>query len=391
MKKTICLIKLFLSLFAVLAPHPLIAAPPLKIAAVFAKSGDAQFVSPYLFRGVRLAVDQLNAAGGVLGRDLELIELDNKGTALGSRIAANQSIQQQVLAVIGANWSSHSLAMAPILQNAGIPMITPISTHPEVTQQGNYIFRICFVDTLAAEVMSRFAIEDLQARSAVILTNLNSDYSIGVSRYFKTAFRQRGGSIVFEGRYQQEDTDFTALLDQVKRRDPRVIFLPGYSRESSLILRQAQKKGIDSIFINSGSWSKMIYALSADEMDGSFMADLWHEEGDFPKSRPVVERYQHKYGEFTESSMLLSYDAVMVLADAIRRANAFDRRRIRTALASTKNYEGVTGDITFDPQGDPILRNVVIVKFGRSGLNYVKTIEVNKTDESIYAQPDPER
>ena len=380
MKKTLCAIGLYLFVCVCLCPVSHLAAQPVKIAAIFAKSGDAQFVSPYLFRGVQLAVDDLNTRGGVLGRPVELIELDNKGTALGSKIAAKKSIEQQVAAVIGANWSSHSLAIAPILQQARIPMVSPISTHPDVTRLGSYIFRICFIDTLSAEVMSRFAIKDLNAHSAIILTNINSDYSIGVSRFFKTSFLQHGGVVLFEGKYQQEDTDFTTLLYHVKKLAPQIIFLPGYSRDSSLVMRQAKKMGIQSIFINSGSWSTMMYDLSTDEMDGSFMADLWHEKGDFPKSKPIVEEYQRRYGVFTESSILLAYDSVMVIADAIRRANSVDTDRIRAALASTLNFKGVTGDITFDEHGDPIDRDVVIVRFEDGKLTYVKTIRPLRTD-----------
>ncbi len=388
MKINLCAIWLCLAVCACLSPAAHLAAKPLKIAAIFAKSGDAQFVSPFLFRGVQLAVDDLNARGGILGRPVVLVELDNKGTALGSKMAAQKAIAQRVAAVIGANWSSHSLAIAPILQEARIPMVSPISTHPEVTRLGSYIFRICFIDTLSAEVMSRFAIEDLNAHSAVILTNINSDYSIGVSRYFKTSFRQHGGAVLFEGKYQQEDTDFTTLLSQVKKLAPQVIFLPGYSRDSSLVLKQAKRMGIQSVFINSGSWSSMMYDLSTDEMDGSFMVDLWHEKGDFPKSKPIVEEYQRRHGAFTESSILLAYDSVMVIADAIRRANSIDTGRIRASLAKTMNFEGVTGKITFDEHGDPIDRDVVIVQFDDGKLTYVKTIQPQKTDH--LDDPSPE-
>ncbi len=353
-----------------------IAADTIKIAAIFAKSGDAQTTDVYCLRGVNLAVEHLNAQGGVLGHHIQVLELDNKSNALASKMAAQQAIQAGVTAVIGASWSSHSLAIAPVLQQAGIPMISPISTNPKVTPQGNYIFRVCFTDPFQGRIMAQFARQDLHAETAVILTNINSDYSVGLSQFFKESFLQSDGKVLLEEKYLENAIDFTEILHQIQLLPPDVIFVPGYPRDSGFLLKQARKMGIQSIFLGGDGWNATMYEFAGSATDGNYFSNHWHKDVSSSLSKRILEDYLQTYGEDSVIAKVpLAYDAVLVLADAIRRAQSLDRSKIRDALAATTNMQGATGTLTFDKNGDPENKEAAILKFEKGTVVFVKSVK----------------
>jgi branched-chain amino acid transport system substrate-binding protein len=230
-------------LFCLTLSVPCAAFEPVKVAAIFAKTGLASHTDAFALRGVALAVEEINENGGLLGHPVQLIEIDNQSTPLGSKQAAKTALNLGVTAVIGCCWSSHSLAMAPLLQEASVPMISPLSTNPEVTRVGDYIFRVCFVDSFQGQVMARFAIEDLHARSAVVLINVSSPYSMDLSDFFIKSFTAAGGQVLWKGKYREKAVDFSEILDEVRRHAPDAVFLPGYAPDSALIIRQATANG----------------------------------------------------------------------------------------------------------------------------------------------------
>ena len=348
---------------------------PIKIAAIFAKTGIAAGVVEE-YNLVSIAVDEINKKGGVLGRKIEVIEFDNKSTAIGTKQAALEAVKLNVTAVIGAVWSSHSLAMAPTLQKAGIPMITPNSTNPKVTLIGDYIFRTCFIDPFQGKVMATFARQEIGAKTSVILTNINSDFSIGLSESFKKTALEKGLQILSEEKYLEKAADFTDIIQKVKALKPEVIFLPGYSRDSSLIIKQARKMGIRSIFLGGDAWNDTMFEYAGKSVEGSYFSGCWHMNVSFPKGKQLRNTYMKKYGKEKMGLYLpLVYDAVMVLADAIERAGSLDRKKIRDALASTKDFECATGTITFDENGDPMNKDAVILKLDKGSIAFVKSIK----------------
>lgn len=354
-------------------------AEPVKIAAIFPKSGEA--VQSYKreqseLLGTRLAVEQLNRKGGLLGRRIQLIEYDNKSTALGSKTAARQAVEDGVIAVIGSSWSSLSLAMAPVLQTARIPMISPISTSPEVTLVGDYIFRMCFIDSFQGLVMAGFARKDLHARTAVVLTNTGESYSMGLAKFFISQFTSLGGKILFEGDYLAESTNFTPLLGKVHRQNPDVIFVPGMTRDSAYIIKQAREMGIHTVFLGGDGWDMEMYTYAGKVIEGNYFCAHWHPQSTLEESRQFMRTAQKLYGTTINSSAIaLSYDTVMLLADAARRAKSLDSTRIREALAATRGFKGVTGEITFDKNRNPIGKQAVILRFDKASVVYVKTIK----------------
>ena len=345
-----------------------------KIAAVYAKSGEAAEDNLELFEAVRFAVAEVNATGGIHGKKIKLIEYDNHSTPIQSRLAAKKAVQDGVVAVIGASWSSHSLAMAPFLQKMKVPMISPDSTHPDVTKTGDYIFRACFTDAFQGKTLAGFAKNELGAASAVIVRNITSDYSVGISKIFEDQFTASGGKVLAILNYKFEQKDFADLLAEAKRLKPDVLFIPGHA-ESGYVVRQAQDMGITAKLLGGDGWPyRQFYANGGQDLKEGYYTAHWHKDLDTEKTRDFIARYKKVY-DVTDFAAI-SYDATMLLFDAMKRADSLAPSAIRDALAETKDFNGVTGKITFDANGDPI-KQVVVMKItdGRPAL--LKTIMPN--------------
>jgi len=366
MSKLITVVVLVLMLF-ISGLSTVKAGDEITIAAIFAKTGEASEDNLELFEAVRFAVEEVNGKGGLHGRKIELIEYDNHSTPIQSRLAARQAVKDGAVAVIGASWSSHSLAIAPYLQKMKVPMVSPDSTHPDVTRTGNYIFRTCFVDTWQGKALAMFAINELKAATAVIVQNITSDYSLGIAGMFEQHFTTRGGKVLAVQNYKSGQTDFTDLMKEAKALKPDVLFIPGHS-ESGYVVRQAQKIGIKAKMLGGDGWPyRQFYANGGQDLKEGYYTAHWNKNLDTDKTRDFVARYKNVY-EVTDFAAT-SYDAAMLLFDAIRRADSIDRDAIREALAATKNFEGVTGKISFNENGDP-KKQVVVMKItdGRPAL-----------------------
>jgi branched-chain amino acid transport system substrate-binding protein len=326
---------------------------------------------------VEFSVEEINNQGGLLGRPVKLIILDNKSSPIGSSMAARKAVQLGVPAVIGAAWSSHSLQIAPILQQAKIPMITGPSTNPKVTRIGNYIFRTCFIDSFQAQAMAQFAYTELGARTAIVLEIINEEYSLTLAELFSSSYQQYGGKVVLKGSYTNDAVDFANLLKKVKTLQPDVVYVPGYSRDSGLLMKQAASMEIQTTFLGADGWAQLIkYDIGGNALEGNYYSAHWHHDVSFPQSIHMKKMYYQKYkSKIPHINAPLSYDAVMLLTDAIRRANSLDAKKIRDALAETKGFQGATGTITFDEHGDPLNKPVVIMKLGKDAPMYFKSIQ----------------
>ena len=356
---------------------PAIAAEPINIAAIFAKTGIAVKPNAPHVQMVKFSVEEINNQGGLLGRPVKSIILDNKSSPIGSSMAARKAVQLGVPAVIGAAWSSHSLQIAPILQQAKIPMITGPSTNPKVTRIGNYIFRTCFIDSFQAQAMAQFAYTELGARTAIVLEIINEEYSLTLAELFSSSYQQYGGKVVLKGSYANDAVDFANLLKKVKTLHPDVVYVPGYARDSGLLIKQAASMGIQTTFLGGDGWAgSSIYDIGGKALEGNYYSTHWHHDVSFPQSIHMKKMYYQKYkSKIPNMNAPLSYDAVMLLADAINRAGTFDRARIRQALSETKGFQGATGTITFDEHGDPLNKPVVIIKLGKDAPMYFKSIQ----------------
>lgn len=351
------------------------ASEPITLAIITAETGIAVDDGIPARKGADIALAEINAAGGLLGAPLRLIQIDNRSTPLGARHAARQAADMGVHGVVGAIWSSHSAPIAALLQSARIPMITPASTKPDITLTGDYIFRACFLDSFQGRVMARFANEELGCRTAAILKNINEPYSITLAEFFGSYFEKGGGEIVYEGNYRGTSVDFYDQLIETGVRRPSAVFIPGYSRDSGLLIKQAVKMRIHAVFLGGDAWDGPIEEYSGEAIEGSYFSSHWHPGVEFPRNRDFLAKYRARYGDEPISSFApLTYDSVLLFAEAVRRSGSADRTRIRDALAKTRGFSGATGPITFDANGDPIDKKVSILKFEKGSRLFIRSI-----------------
>ncbi len=343
----------------------------IKIASIFSKTGDAATSNFLIMQAVRLAVDEINSSGGVLGKKIQLLEYDNSSSPIKSKLMARRAAKDGVLAVIGASWSDHSLAMAPVLQKAGIPMISPSSTNPKLTLIGDYIFRGCFTDTFQGKVLARFAVDEFKAKTAAVLVNITSSYSLGLAKSFTERFTELGGKILAEEDYKDGERNFSSILARIKEVNPDILLLPGYD-ECGYIVKQAQDIGLNSVLLGGDGWGiKQFLANGGQELKQGYYTSHWSQYLDRPETKSFVERYQPHYT--LDETSALGYDSVMLLADAIRRAGKPDQKAIRDALAATTDFHGVSGTFGFDQNGDAV-KGVNIMEIVEGKPKYYKTI-----------------
>lgn len=329
-------------------------------------------------KGTLLAIEELNAAGGVLGKKIELIYEDNRSTPGESATIAKKLItRDRVVALLGEVASGRSLEAAPIAQDNGVPMITPASTNPQVTQTGDYIFRVCFTDPFQGRLLAEFARRTLGAQRIAVFSDVAAPYSVGLAQFFREPFVAAGGEIVSEQRYTGGDKDFRAQLTAIKAANPDAIFIPGYYTDVGLIVAQARQLGIDIPLFGGDGWEapELLEIAGAQALEGTYYSTHFSPENTDPAVQQFVAAFKAKYGGETPDAMAaLGYDSAMVLADAIRRAGTTDGPAIREALAATRNFNGVTGATTLDANRDASKPAVIItVKDGR--FQYVETVE----------------
>jgi len=312
--------------------------------------------------GSALAADELNAAGGVLGKRIEFVIEDDRNEASEAASAVSKLItRDHVVALIGENASSRTLAAAPIAQSYGVPIISPSSTNVEVTKKGDYVFRVCFIDSYQGGVLSSFAYRTLNARKAAILVDARNDYSVGLAAAFRERFEKEGGRIVGEMKYTEGDSDFSAQLTAIRDLQPDVLFVPGYYTDAGLVARQAKSLGLSATLLGADGWdSPKLAEIGGAAVEGAYFSNHYSVDDPSPVGRRFVDAYRKRYRADPDSIAALSYDAVRLLADAIRRAGSTEGKRVRDALAGTRDFEGVTGRITMDADRNPIKPAVIL-------------------------------
>ncbi|HYK41157.1 MAG TPA: ABC transporter substrate-binding protein [Thermoanaerobaculia bacterium] len=312
--------------------------------------------------GARLAIDEINRTGGVLGKKLALLSEDDRNEPSEAASAVSKLItRNHVVALIGENASSRTLAAAPIAQNYGVPMVSPSSTNVEVTKKGDYIFRVCFIDPYQGKALALFARQNLKANTAAILIDSKSDYSVGLAAAFENSFTAAGGKVISQVKYAEGDSDFSAQLTTLSALKPDVLFVPGYYTDAGLIARQARGLGLQSVLLGADGWdSPKLAEIGGAAVEGSYFSNHYSVDDPSPAVRKFVDSYKKAYGAEPDSIAALSYDAARLIADAIRRAGSTEGKRVRDALASTKDFPGVTGNITMDAERNPVKLPVIL-------------------------------
>ena len=325
--------------------------------------------------GIKLAIAEWNEKGGVKGKKINLRSLDDQGKSEEAASAMTRLItQDHVIAVIGENASSRSLAAAPIAQQNKVPMISPSSTNPKVTEVGDYIFRVCFIDPFQGTVMAKFAHDTLKAKKVAVFVDVKSDYSVGLSDFFKKTFKELGGTIAAEASYQGGDMDFKAQLTQLKASKPDAIFIPGYYTEAGLIARQARQLGIDVPLMGGDGWdSAKLFEIGGDAIKGGYFSNHYTTDSTDTVVLDFIKRYKAKYNDVPDGLAAMGYDAANVLIEAMSRTADLTSAQIRDELAKTKDFAGVTGKISMDANRNPV-KSAVVVKVDGANNKFVTTI-----------------
>ena len=302
-------------------------------------------------QGILLAVEEINAKGGVLGRPLEYHVEDVESKSGESATAVKKLISRdKVVAVIGANASANSLEAAPICQNAKIPMMAISSTNPKVTEIGSYIFRICFIDPFQGAVLAKFARDSLHAQRVALITANNSPYSVGLSTVLRQRFTAAGGQIVAEQLYTEGDKDFHAQLTAIRAVKPDAIAATGYYTEAALICLQARELGLDVPVIGGDGWeAPQLTELGGKAVEGTYYSTYFSADNTAPEVQAFVRRYQARWGgEKPQAVAALGYDAMYLIAAAMTQAGTTAGPQLRDAIAATRDFPGVTGRTTID-------------------------------------------
>jgi branched-chain amino acid transport system substrate-binding protein len=327
--------------------------------------------------GVAMAADELNQAGGINGRRIDVVFEDDKGSPeLAAQLTGKLIDRDHVIAIIGAGASGNSLAAAPKAQSAHIPLIAPSSTNPAVTQAGDYIFRACFIDAFQGEVMARFAANTLKAKKAAIMLDFNSPYSRGLTEYFELSFAKLDGHIVVQQSYSQGDADFRGQLSLIKSANPDVIYIPGYYGDVAIIAKQARQLGLTIPLLGADGWdAPELWELGGDALNGCYISNHYSVDDPSENIQKFARDYRQRFGNLTpDAHAALAYDALRFLAEAIRKAGTSEGQKLRDALAETKNFAGVTGIISMDHDRNAV-KPAVILKLEDGRYIYQETIQ----------------
>ena len=329
----------------------LVAAEPIKVGEFACLTGKDATFGQSQHKGIQLALEEINAAGGVLGSPVELITEDNQSKPGESATVAKKLLSRdKVVAILGEVTSGRSLEVAPLAQMAKIPMVATGATNPKVTQAGNYIFRVCFIDDFQGTVMAKFAKDDLKAKRVAILTSVSSAYSVGLTKYFKETFLAAGGEVVAEQKFSEGDKDFRAQLTAIKAANADAVFVPGYYTEAALIARQARALGLNLPLFGGDGWeSEKLMEIGGEALNGCYYSTHFTPENKDAGTASFVQKFKARWNNETpDAYAALGYDALYVLADAIKRAGGTKQPALRDALAATKDFTGASGVTTID-------------------------------------------
>lgn len=376
-KKLLILLILVCFLFSV----SVASAKILNIGGVAPLTGGSATFGASTRNGVALAFKAVNDAGGIdIGGTKYLLNLifeDDQGSPEVAANAYRKLIDQdEVVAIIGSVMSKCTLAGAPIAQDAGVPMISPTSTNVTVTQTGDYIFRACFIDPFQGAVVASFSYNDLKVKTAAVIFDNANDYTKGLAEVFKPSFEKLGGKVVAYESFTGEDqtTDFSAQLTNIKAANPEVIFLAAYYAAAALEAKQARALGITVPFVGADGWdSSELTKLAGEAIEGGYFCNHYSPEDPSPINQNYLKKYTERFGQTPDALATLAYDAALILIDSIQRAGSTDGAAIRDAMAAT-NLECVSGQITFDENRNPI-KSAAIIKVEGGKFVFEKTVQ----------------
>lgn len=343
-----------------------------KIGGIFPLSGQVAVYGVECKNGVDLAIEEINAAGGINGKPVVLVSEDDEGNPDKTVNAFKKlSTKDGVKVIIGSLTSGCTQAITTLSQASKVVQIAPAATAPAITDAGDFIFRACFIDPFQGTVGGKFAAETLGKKRAAILYDIGNDYSVGLADNFKIAFTKAGGSIVSEESYATNDKDFNAQLTKIKNANPDVVYLPDYYGTVALIAKQLRAQGINVPMVGADGWDGLT-SNAGDEVLGGYYSNHYAVDSTEPAVKKFVESFRAKYNKDPNSFAALGYDCVYLIRDAIVAAGAEDSIAVRDALAKTDG-DYVTGHLTFDEKHNPI-KSAVMLELVKADDGTLKTV-----------------
>lgn len=312
---------------------------------------------------MELAIEEINASGGVDGKKIKVVKVDNKSdNAEAASAATRLTSQENVLAIIGAATSGNTIAQAQIANDTKTILLSPSGTAPNVTENedgsiNEYVFRTSYIDPFQGTVAANFATKELGVKTAAIYSDSASDYAKGLAAAFKETFQKAGGKIVAEESYVAGDTDFRSTLTRIKSANPEFVFIPGYYEEVGLIVKQARESGVTVPLMGADGWDSptLVDLAGKDALNNTFITNHYSAQDPDTKIQEFVTKFKEKYKDKSPDAFnALGYDSVYLLVDAIKRAGSLDREAVKDALAETKDISLVTGVVTIDKKHNPI-------------------------------------
>jgi len=332
----------------------------------------------YQLNGITMAVEEINAKGGINGKKIKLINYDNKSDNDETLAVVNRLVtQDKVLALLGEATSGRSKIGAQIAQQNKIPMLSTSATNPDVTKVGNYIFRACFIDPFQGLVMAKFMTQNLKLKKAAILRDIKSDYSVGLADNFAEKLKGLGGEVVADVSYQEGDIDFKSQLTSIKGKNPEVIFVPGYYNEVALIAKQVKELGMTQVMLGGDGWaSPKLHELAKSAIDGAYFSNHYSTESKDPKTVTFIKDYKAKFNETPDAMAALAYDATYMMAEAIKNSKELTSENIRNELAKIKDFSGATGKTQMNENRDAV-KSATVVQVQGEDFKYVTEVAPN--------------
>lgn len=335
----------------------------IKLGLIGPLTGDASIYGIAVKNGIDLAIEEINAGGGVLDKKIQLEALDDKNDISEAVNAYNNLVSKQMVALLGTVTSKPSIAVAEIASEERMPMLTPTGTAQAITTYGDNSFRVCFTDPFQGKTMGVFAAENLKVKNVAVIYDNSNDYSEGLAKSFIETVEAKGLTVVANESYGEADKDFRTQLTKIQAAQPEVLFIPDYYQKIALIATQAREIGFDKPMLGGDGWDGVLEVLDSSNkkvVDNCYFSNHYSVNDTDKLVSDFVTNFKAKYNETPNAFAALAYDSAYIMTNAIKSANSTDKEEIIKALKEM-TFDGVTGHITFDENGDPI-KSVSIIK-----------------------------
>lgn len=347
-----------------------------KLGLITPLTGDVKTFGESAKNSFLMAIEEYSRNGKV---QITAVIVDDRNDATeGTNAALKLITQDKVSAIIGPLTSKVAIPVSEIAEKNKIPMVTGTATNPKVTIYNHKrkfnVFRACFIDPFQGTVAANFALKNLKAKTAAVLYDVGNDYSKGLAEFFKTTFEKGKGRVIGYESYQKDDVDFSALITKIGIKNPEIIYIPDYYNKVALIAKQVREKGLKGIMMGGDGWdSPELIKIGGTALIGNYFTNHYSPERKDKIAGAFIEKYQQKHGLVPDSLAALTYDATMITLQSLDKAKKTTPEELRKVLTTLKNYQGVTGTITFDNNGDAI-KSVVILKVEKEGFKYMTTV-----------------